>query len=72
MDIARAERRQREHELNGALEAARLLQARLELLADRAADVAVVRSLRDSLARDMDRIDEHIVDGTSARSGSPS
>ena len=47
------QRTQREHELNRALEAARTLQARLELLGDRAADVAVVRSLRDSLARDL-------------------
>lgn len=48
-----AERRQRAHELNEALTAARALQARLELLGDRAADAAVVRSLRDSLARDL-------------------
>jgi hypothetical protein len=48
-----AERRQREFELGKAIEAARALQARLELLGDRAADVAVVRSLRDSLARDL-------------------
>lgn len=47
------ERRQREHELSEALAAARTLQARLELLGDRAADVAVVRALRDSLARDL-------------------
>lgn len=47
------ERRQREHELSEALTAARALQARLELLGDRAADAAVVRSLRDSLARDL-------------------
>lgn len=47
------ERRQREHELTDALTAARALQARLELLGDRAADVAVVRSLRDSLARNL-------------------
>lgn len=47
------DRRQREHELNEALTAARALQARLELLRDRAADVAVVRSLRDSLARNL-------------------
>jgi hypothetical protein len=50
---AAAERRQREHELSRALEAARTLQERLELLGDRASDVAVVRSLRDSLARDL-------------------
>lgn len=46
-------RRQREFELAKALSAARQLQARLEMLGDRAADVAVVRSLRDSLARDL-------------------
>lgn len=45
--------RQREHELNEALAAARKLQARLEMLGDRAADVQAVRSLRDSLARDL-------------------
>lgn len=48
-----ADRRQREHELNAALTAARALQARLEMLGDRDPDVAVVRSLRDSLARDL-------------------
>ena len=48
-----AERRQRAHELEAALTAARALQARLEMLGDRVADVAVVRSLRDSLARDL-------------------
>lgn len=47
------ERRQREHELNRALEAARTLQERLEMLGDRRGDVAVIVSLRDSLARDM-------------------
>jgi hypothetical protein len=46
------ERVQRDHELNRALEAARTLQGRLEMLGDRAADVAIIRSLRDSLARD--------------------
>lgn len=51
-----ADRRQRGHELNEALTAARTLQARLELLGDRAVDVAVVRSLRDSLARDLARL----------------
>ena len=45
---------QREHELNRALEAARTLQERLELLGDRAGDVAVVVSLRNSLARDLE------------------
>lgn len=48
-----AERRQREHELGEALTAARALQARLELLGDRDPDVAVIRSLRDGLARDL-------------------
>lgn len=47
------ERRQREYELDKALVAARALQARLELLGDRAHDVALVHSLRDSLARDL-------------------
>lgn len=51
--VQRSRQRQREHELNAALDAARKLQARLEMLGDRAADVAVVRSLRDSLARDL-------------------
>ncbi len=50
------ERRQREYELDKALAAARALQARLELLGDRAHDVAVVHSLRDSLARDLEQL----------------
>ena len=53
------ERIQREHELNRALEAARSLQARLEMLGDRAGDVRVIRSLRDSLTRDLAAIDVH-------------
>jgi hypothetical protein len=44
---------QRAHDLTEALTAARKLQARLEMLGDRAADVAVVRSLCNSLARDL-------------------
>lgn len=52
------ERCQREFELNEALKAARALQARLELLGDRAADVAIVRSMRDSLARDLASLSE--------------
>ena len=53
--VARAaqERIQRTYELNRALEAARTLEARLELLGDRRGDVEVVRSLRNSLARDL-------------------
>lgn len=47
---------QREYELHHALEATRRLQARLEMLGDRAADVAVVHSLRDSLARDLEAL----------------
>lgn len=47
------ERRQRAWELERALEAARVLQARLELLGDRALDVAVIVSLRHSLAREL-------------------
>lgn len=53
---AALERRQRAHELEQALAAARALQARLELLGDRSADVRVARSLRDSLARDLERL----------------
>lgn len=45
---------QRAHEIGRALDAARKLQERLEMLGDREADVAVVRSLRDSLSRDLD------------------
>ncbi len=44
------ERRQREFELQRALEAARLLQGRLELLLDHPDDVRYVRELRDRLA----------------------
>lgn len=44
------ERIQREHELNRALEAARSLQARLEMLGDRQANVRSVRRLRDEIA----------------------
>ena len=40
---------QREHELGRALEAARLLQSRLELLGDHVDDVLWVRQLRDRL-----------------------
>lgn len=47
------ERRQREWELSEAVSAARSLQARLELVGDRQRDVAVIHSLRDSLARDL-------------------
>ena len=46
--IRSPEARQREHELHRALSAARTLHERLEMLGDRAADVAIVRSLRDS------------------------
>lgn len=56
---------QREHEVNRALEAARLLQARLEMLGDRAADVAAIRRLRDSLAGDL------VVDGPPCQEFSP-
>jgi hypothetical protein len=51
----REERRQRDHELAEALSAARHLQARLEMLGDRAVDVRIIRSLRNSLAEDMAR-----------------
>lgn len=44
------ERVQREFELHRALEAARHLQARLELLGDHADDVRSVRGIRDDLA----------------------
>lgn len=44
------ERHQREHELARALEAARTLQERLELLADRPNEVRWVHQLRDRLA----------------------
>lgn len=44
---------QREHELTRALEAARTLQERLEMLGDRANDVAIIVSLRNSLGRDL-------------------
>lgn len=47
------ERRQRGYELDRALQAARALQARLEMLGDRAGDVAAIRVLRDSLTRDL-------------------
>lgn len=47
------ERRQREWELAKALEGARSLQARLEMLGDRTFDVQIIRSLRDSLARQL-------------------
>lgn len=47
------ERRQLEHELNGALEAARTLQARLEMIGTRADDVRSVRRLRDDLADEL-------------------
>jgi hypothetical protein len=50
------ERIQREHELNAALTAARVLQGRLEMLGDREADVRIVRSLRDSLSRDLEAV----------------
>lgn len=49
----RQERAQRAHELETTLTLARALQARLEMLGDRAADVKVVESLRNSLARDL-------------------
>lgn len=44
---------QREHELNAALEAARSLQARLEMLGDRDADARWVRQLRDDMAQEV-------------------
>lgn len=52
------ERIQRAHELDTALTLARALQARLEMLGDRAADVKVVESLRNSLARDLAELAE--------------
>lgn len=50
------ERIQREHELSTALEAARHLQARLELLGDRVASVRWLRTLRDDLATELARL----------------
>lgn len=47
------ERRQREHELGRALEAARTLQERLELGGDHPFEVRVVRELRDRLAGEL-------------------
>lgn len=47
------ERIQREHELSRALEAARTLQARLEMIGDRADDARSVRRLRDDLAHEL-------------------
>jgi hypothetical protein len=47
------ERRQREWEIAKALEEARALQSRLEMLGDRSFDVQIIRSLRDSLAREL-------------------
>lgn len=57
---------QREHELSRALEAARTLQARLEMLGDRPDDVRAVRLLRDSLAVDVGGLlqaGDQVVDG---------
>ena len=51
------ERVQREHELHNALEAARTLQARLELLGDRQASVRWLRTLRDDLAAQITLLD---------------
>lgn len=69
------ERVQREHELNGALVTARTLQARLEILGDRALDVAVIVSLRHSLARDLvangSAVDDDLVVTTPPCSASP-
>jgi hypothetical protein len=45
---------QREHELNEALKAARAFQSRLEMLGDRVREVELVRSLRDSLAAELE------------------
>jgi hypothetical protein len=54
---------QREHELNEALEAARSLQARLEMLGDRPEDVRSIRRLRDELVRGIaQNTDRQIVD----------
>lgn len=50
------ERIQREHELNRALEAARALQARLEMLGDWPDDVRCVRALRDRLAERLTKL----------------
>lgn len=50
---ARLERIQREHELHRALQAARTLQERLELLGDRDYLVRIVREMRDGLAADL-------------------
>lgn len=47
------DRRQREFELHKALTTARQLTERLEMLGDRQRDVAVIRSLRNSLAHDL-------------------
>jgi hypothetical protein len=52
-DPGALDRRQREFELYQALIAARKLQERLEMLGDRATDVRVVQSLRNSLADDL-------------------
>lgn len=46
---------QREHELNKALEAARLLQERLEMLGDRQASVRWLRTLRNDLTTEIAR-----------------
>lgn len=56
------ERIQRDHELDEALKAARHLQARLEMLGDRAGEVAWIRALRDDLS------DELVLDGPPCQS----
>lgn len=53
---AEQERIQRGWELGRALEAARTLEARLELLGDRRPDVEAVRGIRNSLAGDLERL----------------
>lgn len=47
------ERTQREHELSRALEAARTLRSRLELLGDHTADIRSVHDLQDRLAAEI-------------------
>lgn len=63
-----AEQIQREHELNGALEAARTLQARLEMLGDRHASVRWLRTLRNDLATELGRLEPN---ATAAMFGNP-
>lgn len=53
---ARLERSRREHKLREAIETARSLQARLEMLRDRDDDVRVVRAFRADLAGEIGRL----------------